>query len=141
MMGCHFKILVMKREIKFRGKRNSNEEWVYGLPSYGSGGAVGRITGWTEPGDDSIGAYFDVEVIPESIGEFTGVKDRNRKEIYEGDIIRMDNMLFTITYLNDSFLGKAHGNHFRYKIKEHYSFYPYSDVEVIGNIYDNPALL
>lgn len=65
----------MKREIKFRGKRLNNGEWVYGDL---------RDTGY----NTTITNRMHYVVDPETVGQFTGLKDRSGKEIYEGDIIR-----------------------------------------------------
>lgn len=70
----------MNREIKFRGKRVDNGEWVYG-----------HLNGWVTDGKPVSAIITPEEVFildPSTVGQYTGLKDKNGKDIYEGDEIQ-----------------------------------------------------
>lgn len=133
----------MQREIKFRGKRLDNGERVYGHYLYDSENNKGFIAEYFE--DKS--AYFR-EVVPETVGEYTGLKDKNGKEIYEGDIVIYQvntpvEQTAIIKWENGGFILTDWSD----KTTDQYLpdfWYAPTDVEiteVIGNIYENLELL
>ena len=139
------------RTIKFRGKRVDNGEWVYGGVEQNS---ITIIYDDTLPYDNENLVY------KETVGQFTGLYDKNGKEIYEGDILRIPpkdeyekhtyNSFQVFYHDNDCTLtdvglvigrltphGNSAGGYSDYKlIPKHTSM-----LEVIGNIHDNKELL
>jgi uncharacterized phage protein (TIGR01671 family) len=127
------------REIKFRGKRIDNGEWHYGGYFMATNGTVWIL------GDDGLTYRPDaIEVDPSTVGQYTGLKDKYGKKIYEGDIV-------TEIYEGDIIFRQDEVG--RIEFSEDGSFlirFPHhlarlnatwKPIEVIGNIYDNPELI
>jgi uncharacterized phage protein (TIGR01671 family) len=129
------------REYKFRGKRVDNGEWVYGYLCY-IDNKPAIITGYVKQVDGSLfhcnTFYF---VIPETVGRYTGDKDKNGKEIYEDDLVAVADYanwegLYKVAWDNDGsmyVIEDAYGD--REKLCE------FEEYLVKGNIHDNPELL
>lgn len=128
----------MKREIKFRGKSKTDGEWFYGNLYYKD------TEGRTHIGTTKKGC---LDIDPDTVGQYTGLKDKNGKEIYEGDIIgcHNPNIKHLIFYNEEQgrFMAALDGD-----IENDYFGICGLDCsrwnatkEVIGNIHDNPELL
>lgn len=119
------------RGIKFRAKRIDNGDWVYGYLTRSSKDGSYRIEKFK--GDEFI--TLDT-VTEETVGQFTGMKDKNGKDIYEGDITE-ENAIQSYVYYNEEeacFAGKD-------VIPGECECWISKTSEIIGNLYDNPDLL
>ena len=134
------------REILFRGKRVDNGEWWYGLPLRTlnkDGEDVLNIQCW-ERGKDGVTGIYD-PVIPSTVGQYTGLTDKNSTKIFEGDIVKDEQaqMLGKVVYATaaDGFDGMAGFmvDDIDDGLQNYNGFWHL--VEVIGNIHDNPELL
>lgn len=126
----------MNREIKFRGKSimdNSYGEWLH--------------SSGIKYGDDVELMYCDEDTLEEwnyinkdTLGQYTGLHDKNGKEIYEGDIVKIkyrDEDIGKVIYEHNGFsidVTNMNKNYGRVSFVNNF-------MEVIGNIYDNPELL
>lgn len=129
----------MNRVIKFRGIASYGDlagKWVYGSLVYDYDKETFiSVSGYGHTGSAFSGCY---KVLPETVGQFTGLKDKNGNEIYEGDVVRNDIAGFCgiVKYKDSAFiidLGETKGTLFACLQTE--------PLEVIGNIHDNPELL
>jgi len=131
------------REIRFRGKRIDNGEWVYGY-MIGNDVIVGEIV---EFSDEYFNTEFWYKVDPETVGQYTGLKDRNGREIYEGDIVRFfffDNVKELISPV-EQVVECGTGHYIRLQGRGYFSLNPTvidrNYVEVIGNTWEDGGML
>ena len=143
------------REILFRGKRTDNGEWIEGYAAMSGGTFIICDNGLT------YGGFIVYEVIPETVGQYTGLTDKNGVRIFEGDILRgfeypfcsningEFNYFAEIVWFDDSSAfgiytfknpksnvrGISEGN------TDYLEYFNADKWEVIGNIHDNPVLL
>lgn len=129
----------MNREIKFRGKFIGTGEWLYGHlfkwglqpPSNVPCICVCVPESWKE-------AYNLYAVAPDTVGQYTGLNDKNGKEIYEGDIVEFTNLdlpNMVVRFDNGSFMLCEDEYSTYEELRMNYA------VEVVGNIYEHPELI
>lgn len=131
------------REILFRGKRIDNGKWVEGAFCPKSCddpfGPMLDKPSIIKLGDPCDGFWFDVD--PATVGQYTGLTDKNGKKIFEGDIWNCSGCLGVIEWVEDACSFEAHYTINGIEYANAVNAYRAAKVEVIGNIYDNPELL
>ena len=124
----------MQREIKFRGKGQTDGKWHYGL-----------LVLLTDAVCHIKDKYTTWICDAETVGQYTGLKDKNGKEIYEGDICTVSLKFFDIKNEKTKVIFKDGCFYFQYGYSDDYvksyKAWETDSAEVIGNIHDNPELL
>ena len=128
----------MQRQIKFRGQRQSDNKWIYGdllQPT--------EIYDGYEISDCESIDGARVDVIEDTIGQYTGLHDKNGKEIYEGDIISNGYEKCIVVWVKEyaGFMLKLINKEYENKEWTNPMIDLGKEDEVIGNIYENPELL
>lgn len=144
------------RNIEFRGKPTENntsyigEEFVYGSLVIDNGKYYILLNVNDNINRDDYEVYM-IEVIPETVGQYTGLHDKNGKEIYEGDIVKavvikqnrniedeVEEKIMPVVFEKGEFLLKDNTTAFGATFHHLRSC---KRIEVISNMYDNPELL
>ena len=120
------------REVIFRGKRADNEEWIEG--------SLLQVDWCDKPSTGAIAPNTPVStfysVIPETVGQYTGVTDKNGVKIFEGDIV---------DYISSDVIGNPKTGTIIVEDMTDYDTMIYlnhsDELQIIGNIHDNPELI
>jgi uncharacterized phage protein (TIGR01671 family) len=147
----------MNREIKFRGLDLETKEWVYGYYSQADGKhyiSLDNPAVLMEAANGVCAIESFVEVDPATVSQFTGLRGKNGKEIYEGDILHCSGTAYADTDIPGSPASWPWELTAEVKVSDEndslaYGFEPFLDAavdpereaEVIGNKFQNPELL
>lgn len=139
----------MTREIKFRGKRLDNGEWIFG--------SLFNFAGECEIADCNTIDYSCYDVDPSTVGQYTGLKDKNGRGIWEGDIVKWDdcsNGLYwrfaVVKYAPDiqfdcapipGFNGECNSSRHTFEFGRFAYQDTHNHLEVIGNIHDHDVFM
>lgn len=129
----------MKREILFRGLSNQGKGWLYGDLIRNKRGAIAIVPPHPLKVTHRYSCY---EVIPDTIGQYTGLKDKDGNKIFEGDIVIIAEKLKTkVVYYDGAFRMQSEFSptptdttDMGYMMREF-------SVRVIGNVHDDPELI
>jgi uncharacterized phage protein (TIGR01671 family) len=145
------------REILFRGKQADNSEWIVGSLLQDDDGKT-YIVGYEHRGgiDGMIDAELILwEVVPETVGQYTELPDKNSRKIFEGDIVKCTDTNVDCVFTAVVLFGNPNGEYnWGFQLMRISGSTANTDIllwvemeeagafiEVIGNIYDNPELI
>lgn len=115
---------------KFRGKRIDNGEWIYGYYLQGATAFIAEDVGLVD------GHWELFKVDPDTVGQYTGLTDKNGKMIFEGDIYDAP-----LDFGPGGFSIRRGVVVWDNESGYNWHYWKVADLEVIGNIYDNPELM
>ena len=135
-------------EILFRGKRTDNGEWIVGclLIDYITGQYFlhdlgNSVNESSKIGEEGYLRFVAFEIAPETLCQYTGLKDKNGNRIWENDIIKheVSDTIGTVKWYTEDYVGWCVDD---VQIDEQqFTVEMWDECEVIGNIFDNPELL
>ena len=151
------------REIEFRGKETFDNEgnrptggsrWLYGSLITHDGG-ITSIAGSREGSREGMRVGFNYDVISETVGQYTGLYDKNGNKIFEGDILkifhfidgrRKKHFLYHVVQWSEKYTGWIAANNGQKDADPKNGSpqlwcYVKNEFEIAGNIHDNPELL
>lgn len=144
----------MEREILFRGKRKDNGEWIYGDLRHISDGHGGYILCIVDNTNGRNNDVTDVEVVLETVGQFTGYCDESQHNAFEGDILSYCSGLnYGVIkygrYSSPFSIGQDIGFYVEWVSDRDRNIHrkdlgywlSAGTAEIVGNIHDNPELL
>ena len=132
------------KEILFRGKRTINGDWVYGDFVHGNERKSLRDSIFVY--DSETQSFNDYEINPSTLGQYTGLTDKNGNRIFEGDIVKAQDEILGSPFC-DGMNGKVVYDEAAYFIEpkdpmnSQWLYDECAVYEIIGNIHDNPELL
>lgn len=138
------------REILFRGKRVDNGKWTTGTPFFVKDGckmihAVAAHPDFLDEGEGHVYYSEGYPAIPDTVGQFTGLTDKNGKKIFEGDIVVMTLPAAKMSWRAVcKFHSGAFGLVWHYMGVDRWQAFAgicNAEYEVLGNIYDNGELI
>lgn len=90
----------MERENRYRGKRKDNNQWEYGYYFNDRDSNTHFIQGYGYymSSDGLQRKYFNCEVLPETVGQYLEKNDKNKKEIFEDDILKNEDLVYVVRF-------------------------------------------